>query len=95
MADGRGGARRGAGRKSKAEEMGLAKLLDECFTLADRREVFTSLAELAKGRDMKAIELLLAYTYGKPVQRQEHSGQVGTYTVDLSETDDSSSQTDD
>jgi len=83
MASERGGARRGAGRKSKAEEMGLAKLLDQCFTPADRAEVFMSLAEMAKARDLKAIELLLAYTYGKPVQRQEHSGSIDAYFIDI------------
>jgi hypothetical protein len=69
--------------------MGLARLLDECFTADDRREVFTSLAELAKARDLKAIELLLAYTYGKPVQRQEFSGAIDSYVVNIGQDDNS------
>jgi len=46
-----------------------------------------------KPPDGKAIEYLIDRIMGKPAQRQEHSGQIGTYTVDLSETDDSSAET--
>lgn len=71
--------------------MGLARLLDKCFTPAQRAEVFTALAEMAMARDLRAIELLLAYTYGKPVQKQEHSGGIEAYIVNIG--DDSSTST--
>jgi hypothetical protein len=61
-----GGKRSGSGRKSKAEEMGLVSLLDECWTLAQRKECVKKLAQLASVGDMDAIKLLMAYTFGKP-----------------------------
>lgn len=72
-----GGARENAGRKSKAEEMGLKALLDECITPDDRRDLFTALKRMAKGRGahkLDALKLLLAYLYGTPRQTVEHSG---------------------
>lgn len=72
-----GGKRPGAGRKSKAEEMGLKALLDECITEAERRSLFRKLLAAGKKGDVKATGLLLAYIYGKPVERHEHSGENG------------------
>lgn len=61
-----GGARPGSGRKSRAEEMGLAALLDKCWTLEDREICIKQLSIQAKQGNEKAVSLLLAYTYGKP-----------------------------
>lgn len=61
-----GGKRPGAGRKSKAEEFGLAALLDECWTRAERKEVIRTLYLAAKKGNERAAALLLAYAYGKP-----------------------------
>ena len=58
--------RSGRGRKSKAEEMGLKRLLDDCWTHDQRRECITTLATMASGGDIEAIKLLMAYTFGKP-----------------------------
>lgn len=92
LANRRGGARPGAGRKSRAEELGLIHLLDRHFPVKDRAEVLTVLCSKAKDGDMRAIELILAYTFGKPIERTETnvSGEVGIYQVDIG-TDDSSS----
>lgn len=81
MADGRknnGGKRLGAGRKSKAEELGLASLLDKCWTLKQREECIRSLATNAANGEMDAIKLLMAYTFGKPRESVDvnQSGQV-------------------
>lgn len=82
MADGRaknGGARPGAGRKRKADELELQSLLIESWPLDQRRLTLESLATKARGQTKDAIEaarLLLAYAYGKPIDRQEHSGAV-------------------
>jgi len=46
-----------------------------------------------KPPDGKAIEYLIDRIMGKPTERREHSGEVGSYVVDLSETDDSSTET--
>ena len=83
MADGRktnGGKRTGAGRKSRAEEAGLQRLLEECFTDADRRACIKALVARTKpGKNfsMEAVKLLFAYAYGKPVDRQEITGAEG------------------
>ncbi len=61
-----GGRRPGAGRKSKAEEMGLAALLDNCWPVSDRKHVIRTLHLAAKNGNARAAALLLAYTYGKP-----------------------------
>lgn len=81
MADRRktnGGARPGSGRKSKAEEMGLAALLDKCFTTEMRQRCFGQLALDCLSDDFhernESRKLLLAYTFGKPRESVEHSG---------------------
>lgn len=63
-----GGKRLNAGRKSKAEEMGLAGLLNECWTIASRKACLKKLATKARAGDIKAIKLLMEYTFGKPIQ---------------------------
>lgn len=68
MANGHGGKRNGAGRKSKAEEFGLAALLDECWTVDQRKAVIKALHEQAADGVLGAAELLLAYAYGRPRQ---------------------------
>ena len=68
MANGHGGKREGAGRKGRAHELGLIKLLDECVNEDDRRKLFGVLKEKSLKGDMRAIELLLSYLYGKPKQ---------------------------
>jgi hypothetical protein len=83
MADGRaknGGARPGAGRKRKADELELQSLLIEAWPLNERRLTLEKLALKARGDTKDSIEaarLLLAYTYGKPIDRQEVSGPDG------------------
>lgn len=70
----KGGVKGRSGRKSKAEELGLQKLLDECWTLAERKACIKKLAADAKGGNMEATKTLLAYAYGKPVDRKIISG---------------------
>lgn len=61
-----GGRRKNAGRKTKAEELGLVALLDECWTVASRKATIKKLASLASKGNLEAIKLLMAYTFGKP-----------------------------
>ena len=80
MADARvknGGARPGAGRKSKAERLEFARLLNECWTAEERRETIRRLVAMALQGNLSAAKLLLAYAYGKPAQRVEVSGSDG------------------
>jgi ATP-dependent exoDNAse (exonuclease V) alpha subunit len=69
-----GGKRANAGRKSRAEEMGLAALLDKCWTADDREKCIEKLAALANAGDIDAVKLLMAYTFGKPKEQVEVSG---------------------
>ena len=70
----RGGARPGAGRKSKAETLQLDKLLDECVSDDDIKELFRVLVRNGKRGNINAIMALFAYRYGKPKERLEFSG---------------------
>lgn len=74
---GRGGQKGRSGRKPKHVELGLPALLDKCWTVAQREECIRGLAEQAKAGNMEAIKLLMAYTYGKPTERHQHSGENG------------------
>jgi hypothetical protein len=83
---GKGGIKGRSGRKSKAEEMGLASLLDRCWTKADREKCIKSLARQAAAGEIEAVKLLMAYTYGRPTEKHEHSGKDGgpiltTFTI--------------
>lgn len=62
----RGGKRKGAGRKSKAEEIQLAETMDNILEYPD---VLSSLAELVKSGDIQAVKLWLEYRLGKPQQK--------------------------
>lgn len=57
----RGGARTGAGRKSKAEEMGLQGKLDPM-----EADFLKSLQEQIKKGNAIALKLYAEYRYGKP-----------------------------
>ena len=58
-----GGARKGAGRKPRSEEIKLIEQLDKHI---DRDEVTLKLKELILKGDFKAIQLYMNYIYGKP-----------------------------
>lgn len=68
------------GRPSETRQA-LNALLDEMFPLAKRKKVIKLLVDDAMSdeyeRRAAARPLLLAYTFGKPVERQELSGPDG------------------
>jgi hypothetical protein len=72
-----GGKKGRSGRKSKAEEQGLAALLDRVWTQADREKVIRVLHKNAMKGNEKAAGLLLSYAYGKPTEKHEHGGEGG------------------
>ena len=76
--DKHGGRRANAGRKSKADEMELAGLLDRVWTLQDREDVIRALHAKAIDGNDKAASLLLDYAYGKPPERVQHENPDGT-----------------
>lgn len=69
------------GRKSKAETLGLPYLLDKVVGPHEKILVVERLANIAMNSvdeksALKAIELLLAYLYGKPAQTVDVSARV-------------------
>lgn len=83
MSDGRaknGGARNGAGRKSKEQLLQLSSLLDSAWPEHQRRATIERLAIISQGESKASVAaagLLLAYAYGKPIERKEISGPDG------------------
>jgi hypothetical protein len=102
MANGHGGARPGAGRKRKVEELELHGLLSEAWPMDRRRAAIANLADLAESDSRSAVEagkVLMAYAYGKPIERKEISGPDGEplkayVTVSPDEWDSTPDQTD-
>lgn len=76
-----GGARPGAGRKSKAEEV---KLIEKLTPMAD--DAFEALQKGVKKGDFQFIKLFLEYYAGKPTDTIEmaHSGSIETTPLDPS-----------
>ena len=76
-----GGKKGRSGRKPRAFEDDLQVLLRKCFTKADREKVLRQLVEDSFSPSFRirhaARTLLLAYLYGKPVDRVELSGEGG------------------
>jgi len=64
---GRGGKRENAGRKSKAEELGLDGLMD---SIGPTEDVLKRIYELAVGKskppNIEAQKLWMSYKFGKP-----------------------------
>jgi hypothetical protein len=58
-----GGARQGAGRPPKADEIKLIERLD---AIIDKDEAVGKLGELVTKGDIRALQLYLSYRYGKP-----------------------------
>lgn len=71
-----GGKRPNSGRKSKAEELGLTALLDECWTPVSRKATIKKLASLARYGNLEAIKILMAYTFGKPKETVAIEGEL-------------------
>lgn len=76
-----GGKKGRSGRKTKAEEMGLVVLLDECWTVEARKRTLQKLAEDCEAEDFQvrneSRKLLMSYTFGKPTEKHEHGGEDG------------------
>ena len=57
-----------AGRKSKSEEMQLIELLN---THIDKDSVILKLKEFIEADNLKALEIYMAYMYGKPKETKD------------------------
>ena len=84
MANGHGGAREGAGRKPKADEL---KLIEKLTPLED--VAFKALSAGVKSGDFNFVKLYMEYRYGKPKQTIDanHSGAIKLIEVTVQEED--------
>jgi len=70
-----GGARQGAGRPSKVDEISLIEKMD-AILVPDI--AWQSLAALVQEQDHNAIKTWLSYRYGMPKQSIDHSGYIAS-----------------
>jgi hypothetical protein len=63
-----GGARPGAGRKPKADEI---KIIEQMDAIAAPEEAWEKLWELCKAGDMQAVKTWLNYRFGMPKQKMD------------------------
>jgi hypothetical protein len=63
---GTGGARPGAGRRTKAEILGLAKTLEQCITKEEEQEIWKAVKKEALKGNIQHAQLYFGYKYGKP-----------------------------
>lgn len=64
-----GGARQGAGRKPKEDELKIIERLDN---IIESDEALISLKELIKDKNFNAIKLYFEYRFGKPKETIEN-----------------------
>lgn len=69
-----GGAREGAGRKSKADELQLAETIDQALGENWVADLFKVIHDKAKAGSYHHQQLLLAYRVGKPKETVDISG---------------------
>lgn len=67
----RGGARKGAGRRTKAEELELPALMDEIFGKDGRAKLLKKIKAQADAGSFAHQQLLLQYNYGKPTEHKK------------------------
>ena len=80
-----GGKRDGAGRKSKAEEMGLPALIEEVIGEEGKRAIIQNIYEKAKAGSFLHAQLIMHYMYGKPQDNVDITS--GGETITISFTD--------
>lgn len=64
-----GGARKGAGRKSKADEL---KFIEKLDNIIDSDDAITKLKQLIKDDNFPALKLYIEYRFGKPKEVVEN-----------------------
>lgn len=64
----KGGARAGAGRKTKAEELGLSSLIDDVIGIDGKKDLIRIIHKQAKQGREASQKLLMEYIYGKPTE---------------------------
>lgn len=68
---GKGGQKGRSGRKPKQHELSVQQLMDENWPPEQRAAMVKAWGERAAQGDLEAGKLLMAYTYGKPVEHRK------------------------
>lgn len=78
---GKGGKRPGSGRKPKRDEEDQAAFMAKHLPSERRVKLLNRMYDIAMGENDKAAvtagSLLLAYAFGKPAEKHQHSGADG------------------
>jgi hypothetical protein len=69
-----GGARPGSGRKADPARLELESIMHAAVSREDRIAIVEKAVSLARAGSFSHAQLVLAYLYGKPPQRLEHTG---------------------
>lgn len=77
-----GGARKGAGRKPKADEISIIESMDAVLI---PQEVWEKLADKVKENDVQAIKTWLSYRYGMPKQTIDQKTEINIPIIDMNE----------
>jgi Family of unknown function (DUF5681) len=76
-----------AGRKPSTARKELETLLDKTWPVSKREAALSNLVTMAEAGDLDAVKLLLAYTYGKPVDRKDVTLTTDNWIFDPTATD--------
>jgi len=74
-----GGKREGAGRKTKAEELGLPMLIEDVIGESGKRDLIKKIFSQAKAGSFNHQQLLMHYSFGKPVEKIK--GEINTKQI--------------
>ena len=75
---GHGGKRKGAGRKSKDEELKVIERLDN---IIDKDSVIKKMYDLIKDGNFNAIKLYFEYRFGKPKETIEQTHNINNFDI--------------
>jgi len=80
---GKGGQKGRSGRKPKADERELQRLLKRGWPNAERLAAIKKFAAKAADGDADAFKVLLAYAYGKPTEKHDLTVTRRDYEVEI------------
>jgi hypothetical protein len=69
-----GGFREGGGRKTKADELGLPKLIEDVIGEVGKKELIQKIFSQAKSGSFPHQQLIMNYSFGKPIEKVEVKG---------------------
>lgn len=70
-----------SGKPPAARMENIQELLAKYFTPEARQKVLATVIEMAQSKNLEAVKLLWAYSYGKPLESMQHLGGVTVKVV--------------